>query len=78
MTTTTRPLNDLEMGKRNAKLWSLHMKMVWDNPALLDEIPQDATVVFIPESDPELAAFNRELGALREREGRHVHYLPMP
>lgn len=54
------------------------MKMVWDNPALLDEIPQDATVVFIPESDPELAAFNRELGALREREGRHVHYLPMP
>lgn len=76
--TTTRQLNDIELGKRNAKLWSDHLRQMIENPEMLDDIPQDATVVFLPGSDPELASFNRELGALREREGRHVHYLPMP
>lgn len=44
-------------------------KNIVANPALLDEIPDGATVVLIPQDDPELAERNSELGIEAVRAG---------
>jgi hypothetical protein len=50
-----------------------------DDPALLDEIPEGATVIFLPDDDPELATANRAIGLAALDRGedvyfRHVHH----
>ena len=64
-----------EQFKRNNELFAMFMQQVLDTPDLTDDIPEGADIIFLPQSDPELCAANRELGRSRQAEGRPVTYV---
>lgn len=45
--------------------------------SLLDAIPDGATVVFLPDDDPELAELNRSGGEAMREAGHLVHFQPV-
>lgn len=63
---------------RNLDFIRDHLFAILDDAALLDEIPNGAHVVWLPDDDPELAAYNRAIGEQREREGKTVLYKRVP
>jgi hypothetical protein len=63
-----------EMFYKNNELFAIFMQHVLDNPDLLDQIPDSADIIFLPDSDPALRQANLELGQEREREGAQVTF----
>ncbi len=61
--------------RKNNELFELFMQEVLESPDFVDKIPDDAKVIFLPQSDPELCAMNRKLGKAREKEGHRVIYV---
>lgn len=51
------------------------MQEVLESPDFVDKIPDDAEVIFLPQSDPELCEANRKLGQTHEQEGHKVVYV---
>lgn len=49
-----------------------------DDPSILDEIPDDATMVLRPPDTPDLAEANRQGGIRLERRGHNVTFRHMP
>lgn len=47
---------------------------VIDNPALLDEIPSGATIVFLPDDDAAYTEHSIELGIAAIRRGENVYF----
>ena len=56
-------------------LLALFMQQVLDDPELLGAVPDEAEIIFLPQSDPELCEANLELGKARQAEGRPVAYI---
>ncbi|MBI3000511.1 MAG: hypothetical protein HYY46_18965 [Deltaproteobacteria bacterium] len=54
-------MNKESIVKKNLNLLDEFMKYAFDHPAILDEIPRDATLVILPEDDPSLERENRKL-----------------
>lgn len=71
---TQEPKTRERFAQKNLRMAFEHLQDIFDNPGLLDEIPDDVTLIYLPDDDPELSAFNRDLGALRESEERTVIY----
>ncbi len=61
-----------EMVKRNFEYTQLFTQELLENEALARRIPRGATVYFLPDSDPELAATNRKLAQRAKRQGKKV------
>lgn len=61
--------------RKNNELFELFMQEVLESPDFVDKIPNDAEVIFLPQSDPELCEMNRKLGQVREQEGHKVVYV---
>ncbi len=61
-----------EMVKRNFEYTQLFTQELLENEALARRIPRGATVYFLPDSDPELAAANRKLAQRAKRQGKKV------
>lgn len=59
-THTIDPLT-VEMTTRNIRLTGRFLEEILDNPDILDEFPDDATVVLMPPDDPDLALYNANL-----------------
>lgn len=59
--------------ERNIALVSAFTQAVIRDPSLGAGIPKGATLVLIPEDDPELAAYNRHLGERAHAAGKVVH-----
>lgn len=57
---TLNPMT-VEMTTRNIRLTGRFLAEVMDDPDILNEIPDDATVVLLPTDDPELAQYNIDL-----------------
>ena len=55
-----------EMVKKNLDLQAEFMKYVFENPEVLDKIPKDATMVILPEDDPELYKENLKIVKTQE------------
>ncbi len=64
-----------EQFRKNHDLFEIFMQQVLDDPDLLDDIANDADIIFLPDNDLELKAANLELGSEREREGAQVVYI---
>ena len=64
-----------EQFRKNHDLFEIFMQQVLDDPELLDRIPDNAEIIFLPNSDPALREANLELGAERAREGATVTYI---
>ncbi len=45
-----------------------------EHPELLNDVPDGATLVLIPDNDPELTAFNIELGMKAVQAGQDVYF----
>jgi len=59
--------------ERSIALVSAFTQAVIQDPSLGAGIPKGATLVLIPEDDPELAAYNRHLGERAQATGKVVH-----
>jgi len=70
--TTTPTLDQDEAIRRNLEIASAFTMAVARNEELLAQIPDDVTIVFMPDDDPELCAYNRALAIQRIDEGRDV------
>lgn len=73
MTIQRPPLTEEVVARRNLHLAAAHLRAILADPALLDEIPDGAIIVDLPD-DPQLAEYNRVIGMRREAEGRRVSY----
>jgi hypothetical protein len=49
--------------------------MIFADPSLLDAIPAEANVIFLPHDDPELAARHRAAGERMRAAGHLVHFV---
>ena len=59
---------------RNLALAGQFLQAVLDDPALVEQIPDGATLVLIPDDDPELARFNLDLGWKAVLAGEDVYF----
>ena len=64
-----------EQFRRNHDLFEMFMLEVLNNPELTEHIPDGASVIFLPENDPELLAANLELAHAKQREGEQVTFV---
>jgi hypothetical protein len=73
MSATTLPTVDEITAKSFdlARRWGLALI---DDPALLDEIPQGANLVLVPDDDPAFADAKIELGIAAIRRGENVYF----
>jgi hypothetical protein len=67
-----------EVVAKNLDLAARWVRMIFLDPTLLDQIPEGANVVFLPEDDPELAEANRRGGEAMRRAGKTVSFIPLP
>lgn len=71
------------MAERNIDAAFTFLSQIFNDPSMLDTIPDGATIVFIPKDDQEAAAANLELGISAVQSGadvyfRHVETLDIP
>lgn len=59
--------------ERNLALVTAFTKAVISDPLLGAEIPKGATLVLLPDDDPELAAYNTALGERARAAGRTIY-----
>ena len=58
--------------KRNHDLSDDFMRYVFEHPAILEQIPQDAQVLILPMDNPELSAKNRRMATTLRARGKKV------
>jgi hypothetical protein len=73
MTVHPRP-QYADLIERNMALAFADLQEHADDPGALTATPAGATVVLIPDDDPELAEFNRQLGLRALAEGEDVYF----
>jgi hypothetical protein len=73
MTALHDTLTEREIADRNLALIQRHVQLLLDDPARMGEIPEDATLFFIPDDDPILAGYNLARARQLASEGRDVH-----
>jgi hypothetical protein len=67
--------NEKDMIARNIELSAEFSRYLFEHPETDERIPAEAEIVFLPEFDLELKAFNVELGKQIEAEGGKVVYV---
>jgi uncharacterized protein DUF5647 len=73
MTAPARPPH-AALIERNMELAFALLREQAAHPETAADIPDGATVIFIPDDDAELAAFNRSLGLKALEEGEDVYF----
>jgi hypothetical protein len=73
VTAENTPLDAITAGTRNAELAFDLLQAQLANPELLNEIPNGATVVLIPEDDPALAEYNFGVARALIARGKNVY-----
>jgi hypothetical protein len=66
---------DRGMAERVLALAGEFMRYIAANPATAPAIPDEATVILLPENDPDLAAYNTRLGMRALANGEDVYFL---
>ena len=61
-----------EIAHRNLALMEVLTQEIMENENLARQIPKGASVFILPDSDPELAAANRELAQRARKQGEKV------
>ena len=63
-------MTEREAADRNMVLGFEFDRYLLEHPQLAERIPEDALVVLLPEDDPELCEFNRQLAARQRQAGQ--------
>ncbi len=76
MKTVTTDLDEATISRvtRNLELAGRFTLSIFNDPSILDEIPDGGQIVLIPDDDPELAESNLQGGIRRIREGKNVTF----
>jgi len=61
-----------DIARKNLDLLDEFMKYAFDHPDILDEMPQKATLVILPEGDPSLEKENRKMLSKLKARGEEV------
>lgn len=61
-----------DMAHKNLELLKLFTQEMLVNESFARRVPKGATVVILPENDPELAAANRKIARRARKEGKKV------
>ncbi len=61
-----------QTAKRNLEYLQFFTQEILENESLARGIPKGASIYFIPDGDPELAAVNRKLAQRARRQGKKV------
>jgi hypothetical protein len=61
-----------QMAKKNLEYLQLFTQEILEDEKLARRIPKGASIYFIPESDPDLAAANRKLAQRARKRGKKV------
>jgi len=69
------PTEENAIVKRALTLTGTFMRQIAANPAIAPTIPDGATVILLPDNDPELAAYNRKLGMHAVDSGANAYFL---
>ncbi len=64
-----------EQFRRNHDLFEMFMLEALSDPELTEYIPDGASVIFLPESDPELVEANQELARTKQQAGEQVVFV---
>ena len=64
-----------KMTGRNIELSAEFSRYLFEHPEIESSLPMDAEVVLLPEFDPELCAYNQQLGRAMEVQGDKVAYV---
>ena len=64
-----------EQFRRNHDLFEMFMLEALSDPELTEHIPDGASVIFLPESDPELVQANQELARTKRQAGEQVVFV---
>ena len=70
-------MNKNEIISENLDLLNEFMKLAFDNPQILDEIPLDSELIILPENDPELLDANLKIKKSLEKKGQKVVVVKM-
>jgi hypothetical protein len=65
--------SDSDFVQRNISLSFDFAKAIVDDPTILEEIPDGATLVLLPDDDPELSRENLRLGVEAAERGENVY-----
>ena len=66
-----------EIVSKNLDLLNEFMKLAFDNPQILDEIPSDSELIILPENDPELFNANLKIKKSLEKKGQRFVVIKM-
>ncbi|MDQ6832787.1 MAG: hypothetical protein M3008_05260 [Chloroflexota bacterium] len=69
------PVEDNAIVKRALALMGEFMRQIVANPAIAPTIPDGATIILLPDNDPELAAYNTRLGMHAIDSGANAYFL---
>lgn len=64
-----------EVIEKNLEQHSLFMQYALEHPEVLERIPDNAEIVFLPENDPKLAKVNLNAGRSKESKGKRIVYV---
>ena len=67
-----------ELADRNLALAGNLLADILRDPALLEQIPDEVTLVPLPADDPELTAYNLDLGCTPAAAGEDVYFRHVP
>ena len=75
LSTAIRKVDEMtktQMAKRNLEYLQLFTQEILENESLARRVPKGASIYFIPDGDPELAAANRKLAQRARKQGKKV------
>lgn len=58
---------------RDTELWSAFLHSIVDDPEILNDIPDGAAVILLPDDDPELLEMNLQRGLEAAKSGADVY-----
>lgn len=67
--------NEKKYFEKNLTLSTEFSRYLFEHPELEEQIPNNAQVVILPEDDPELCEFNKNIAKEQREEGQPVVYV---
>jgi len=68
-------MNEQELFTKNLRLSTEFDLYLLEHPEVVEQIPEDALILLLPEEDPELCEKNLELAQARREPGQPIVYI---
>lgn len=72
---TKNQLKKMDIADRNLELIKEFNLYVLEHPEITEQLPEEATIILLPQDDPELCEVNKRIAKKRIQEGDTVVYV---